>query len=67
MPHGLLYDELHHAISMYTLLIFLSDFERTLHLVNQGLHHSEAKTDVFRSLINSCAGLKTQQLNVVGN
>ena len=42
-------------------------FERALHLVNPGLHHSRAKMDVLCLLINSCAGLETQQINVVGS
>ena len=42
-------------------------FEHALHLVNQGLHCSEAKTDVLRSLINSHAGPETQWLNVAGS
>ena len=42
-------------------------FERTLHLVNQGLHRSEAKKDVLHSLINSSAGLKTQWLGIAGS
>ena len=42
-------------------------FEHTLHLVNQGLHHSEAKTDVLHSLINSHLGPETQWLNMVGS
>ena len=41
--------------------------EHALHLVNQSLHHSGAKTDVFSSLINSCTVLETQQLNVAGS
>ena len=45
----------------------LAHFERALHLVNQGLHYSEAKMDVVHSLINSCEGLKTQWLNVAGS
>ena len=40
--------------------------EYASHLVNQGLHHSQAKTDVFCSLIKSHAGLQTQWLNIVG-
>ena len=42
-------------------------FEHALHLVNQGLHHFEAKMDVLHSLINSCAGPKTQCLNIAGS
>ena len=42
-------------------------FEHALHLVNQGLHHSGAKTDVLFSLINYCAGPETQWLNVAGS
>ena len=42
-------------------------FERALHLVNQSLHHSRAKLDVFSLLINSCAGPETQRLNVAGS
>ena len=42
-------------------------FECALHLVNQGFHHSGAKTDVLRSLIDSRAALETQRLNVAGS
>ena len=42
-------------------------FERILHLVNQGFHHSGARIDVLCSLINSCAGPKTQRLKIVGS
>ena len=42
-------------------------FEYALHLVNQGFHHSGAKTDVLHSLIDSRAGLETQRLNVAGS
>ena len=42
-------------------------FECALHLVNQGLHCSGAKTDVLHSLIDYCAGPKTQRLSVAGS
>ena len=40
-------------------------FEHAFYLVNQGLYFFEAKTDVLRLLIKSCAGPETQRLNVV--
>ena len=42
-------------------------FERALHLVNKGFHHSGAKMDVLHILIDSRAGLETQRLEVVGS
>ena len=42
-------------------------FERAFQLVNQGLHHSEAKMDILFLLINSRAGPETQWLNVAGS
>ena len=42
-------------------------FECALHSVSQGFHHSGAKTDVFHSLIDYCAGPETQQLNIAGS
>ena len=42
-------------------------FERALHLVNQGFHHSGAKMDVLCSLIDYHAGPETQWLNVAGS
>ena len=41
--------------------------ERALHLVNQGFHCSQAKIDVLQSLINYCAGPKTQWLNIASS
>ena len=59
--------ELRHAASMHSLLVPPLHFERELHLFNQGLHHSGAKTDVFHLLINSPAAPETQWLNVAGS
>ena len=42
-------------------------FEHALHLVNQGFHHSRAKMNVFYSLIDYCAALETQWLNIAGS
>ena len=42
-------------------------FKRALHLINQGSHYSGAKIDVLHSIINYCAGLETQWLNVAGS
>ena len=67
LPHGLMYDELRHAIGMCSLAVPPPHFEHALHLVNQGFHCSGAKFDVFQSLIDFHAGQKTQQLYVVGS
>ena len=66
LPHSLLYNELCHAVGVLSLSVPPSTLLNILCTeVNQGPHHSEAKMDVLRLLINSCAGLKTQQLNIV--
>ena len=63
-----LYDELHHAIGMHSL------FGSPLHILNMHYTKSikgsiilEQKHDVLCSLIDSCAGPETQQLNIAGS
>ena len=60
LPCSLLYNEYYHAY--WHELTFgspLRIIEYALQLVNQGLYHSQAKTDKVCSLINSCAGPET--------
>ena len=68
LPHGLLYNELLHTISMYSLLVPLSTLLNVLCTWSiKAYIILKQNMDVLCLLINSCASLKPQWINVLGS